>query len=70
MSDLTFSCTKCGTIEMHSMVDPGTTLCSECATGQWHGYFKQEEYNSNTSSPVSNVSSSDDPFEDELPSFS
>ncbi len=71
MSESTFSCIHCSAVEMASMVaDPSAKLCSECSTGEWHGFFEKSSYDRDVNDPVSNVSSSDDPFSDDVLSYS
>ena len=43
-STLIFACEKCNTIDMYSMADNTNNVCSECNTGQWHGFFVKEQF--------------------------
>lgn len=40
-----FECSACGSVENTALgeywTDPEAPLCSECATGMWHGLFAQ-----------------------------
>jgi hypothetical protein len=45
-----FNCSKCGTIEntalgayWYNRAKDLPVLCSECATGTWHGQFAKEQ---------------------------
>lgn len=49
-----FCCDKCGTVDAVELAYPSGTLeegkprsewlCSQCLTGEWHGFFDAEKY--------------------------
>lgn len=61
-----FACKLCDTIDLYSMVDNTENLCSECDTGQWHGFFTKETFDPDKHE-VNNRQSNSDSYDS--PSF-
>lgn len=64
-STLIFACEKCNTIDMYSMADNTNNVCSECSTGQWHGFFDKEQFDPS----IHTVNNRASTRETEVPSF-
>lgn len=47
-----FQCEECGTVDLDLTPDGSATICTACATGQWHGVFEQEDYNPEEHGPI------------------
>ena len=67
MSLTTFCCEQCNNIDIDT-TGANVTICTKCVTGQWHGLFEEVKYDPSKHT-VNNRSNSDDPYEDQGPSF-
>ena len=64
-----FKCSKCDNIDIDTTLDMSMTQCTRCLTGKWHGLFKETKYIPGITKGLNNVSDTNDPTQDEGPSF-
>lgn len=57
---ISFACSKCGNVDIDTSPERDQGECYACRTGEWHGMFEQEAFDSSIHDVHNRTSDSED----------